>query len=158
MFLAHYTERALGHNQGEAKPLLAKLRSTEPARFHKNDRVMISVLSDLSDPAFSGEMDSLVEAYRGSGDFHPDISLAIANYYGRIGEPTKSAVFLRQIADYPGYEAGATREAYVRLGAELVQSGKTEEGRRYLWRAVRDAQTKGEKLESQERLVRALKP
>src|SRR6516165_7059071 len=56
MFLVHYTESALGRNQGEAKSLLGKLRSTEPARFHKNDRVMIALLSDLSEPAFSGEM------------------------------------------------------------------------------------------------------
>jgi hypothetical protein len=157
MFLTHYTEGALGHNQGEAKSLLGKLRSTEPARFHKNDRVLISLVSDLSDPAFSGEMDSLVEAYRGSGDFHPDISLAIANYYGKTGQPNKRDVFLRQIADHMGYEAGATRDACVRLGTELLRSGKTEEGRKYLWRAVRDAQTKGEKVESQERLVQALK-
>jgi CubicO group peptidase (beta-lactamase class C family) len=158
MFLAHYTERVLGHNQGEAKSLLRKLRSTESARFHKNDRVMISILSDLSDPAFSGEMDSLVEAYRGAGDFHPDISLAIANYYGKTGEPAKRDVFLRQIADRMGYEGGATRDACVRLGAELLRTGKTEEGRKYLWRAIRDARTKGENVESQERLVQALKP
>jgi hypothetical protein len=106
MFLTHYTESALGRDQGEAKRLLGKLRSAEPARFHRNDRVMISVLSDLSDPAFSGEMDSLVEAYRGSGDFHPDISLAIANYYGKTGKPAKRDVFLRQIADHLGYEGG----------------------------------------------------
>jgi CubicO group peptidase (beta-lactamase class C family) len=158
MFLVRYTEAALGRNQGEAKSLLGKLRSTEPARFHKNDRVMIALLSDLSEPAFSGEMDSLAEAYRGAGDFHPDISLAIANYYGKIGEPAKRDAFLRQIADHMGYEGGATRDACVRLGAELLRSGKTEEGRKYLWRAVRDAQAKGEKVESQERLVRALKP
>ncbi|AGA28547.1 serine hydrolase domain-containing protein [Singulisphaera acidiphila] len=158
MFLTHYTEGALGRNPGEAKRLLGKLRSTEPARFRKNDRVMISILSDLSNPAFSEEMDSLVAAYRGSGDFHPDISLAIANYYGKTGKPAKRDVFLRQIADHMGYEGGATRDACVKLGAELLRSGKTEEGRKYLWRVVRDAQTKGEKVESQERLVQALKP
>jgi hypothetical protein len=103
-------------------------------------------------------MDSLVEAYRGAGDFHPDISLAIANYYGKTGEPAKRDVFLRQIADRMGYEGGATRDACVRLGAELLRTGKTEEGRKYLWRAIRDAQTKGENVESQERLVQALKP
>ena len=103
-------------------------------------------------------MDSLAEAYRGAGDFHPDISLAIANYYEKTGEPAKRDVFLRQVADRMGYDGGAPREAWVRLGAELIRSGKTEEGRNYLWRAVRDAQTKGESLESQERLVRALKP
>jgi len=157
-FLVHYTEDAFGRNPGEARSLLRKLRLTAPARFHKNDRVMISLLSDLADPAFSGEMDSLVKAYRGAGDFYPDISLAIANYYGKTGEPAKRDVFLRQIADRLGYEGGAAREACVRLGTELLRSGKTEEGRKYLWRAVRDAQTKGDKVESQERLVRALKP
>jgi hypothetical protein len=158
MFLVHYTEDAFGRNPGEAKSLLRKLGSTAPARFHRNDRVMISLLSDLADPAFSGEMDSLVEAYRRAGDFHPDISLAIANYYGKTGQPAKCDLFLRQIADHLGYEGGATREACVRLGAELLRSGKTEEGRNYLWRAVRDAQTKGEKVEALERLVQALKP
>ncbi len=157
MFMAHYTEGALGRNRGEAKRLLGKLRSTEPARFHKNDRAMIYTLSDMFDPAFSGEMDSLVEDYRGSGDFHPDISLAIATYYGKAGEPAKRDQFLRQIADHMGYEGAATRDACVRLGAEVLRSGRTEEGRNYLWRAVRDAQTRGENVEAQERLVRALK-
>jgi len=157
MFLVHYAEAAFGRNQGEAKSLLRRLSSTAPARFHKSDRAMISLLSELSDPAFSGEMDSLAEAYRGAGDFHPDVSLAIANYYGKTGEPAKRDVFLRQIADRMGYEGGATRDACVRLGAELLRSGKTEEGRKYLWRAVRDAQTKGENVESQERLVQSLK-
>ena len=118
---------------------------------------MIAVLSDLSDAAFSREIDSLAAAYRRAGDFHPDISLAIANYYGKIGEPAKRDVFLRQIADRMGYEGGAPRDACVRLGAELLRSGKTEEGRKYLWRAVREAQTKGENVEAQERLVQALK-
>ncbi len=139
MFLVHYTESALGAIRARLKGYLGKLRSSEPARFHKDDRVLISLVSDLSDPAFSGEMDSLVKAYRGSGDFHPDISLAIANYYGKTGEPAKRDVFLRQIADHMGYEGGATRDACVRLGTELLRSGKTEEGRKYLWRAVRDA-------------------
>ena len=156
-FLTHYTESALGRNPGETKSLITKLCSTAPARFHKNDRVLISLISDLSDPAFSGEMDSLVESYRGSGDFHPDISLAIANYYGKTGQPDKRDAFLRQIVDHMGYEGGATRDACVRLGTELLRSGKTEEGRKYLWRVVRDAQTKGEKVEAQQRLVDALK-
>ena len=118
---------------------------------------MISLLSDLSDPAFSGQMDSLAAAYRGSGDFHPDISLAIANYYGKTGEPAKRDVFLRQIADHMGYEGEATRDACVRLGTELLRSGKPEEGRKYLWMAARYAQTSGANVESQERIVQSLK-
>jgi hypothetical protein len=158
MFLVHHAEVAFGRNQGEAKSLLRKLQSTAPARFHKSNRAMISLLSDLSDPAFSAEMDSLAEAYRGVGDFHPDISLAIADYYGKTGEQTKRDVFLRQIADRIGYgEVGATRDACVRLGAQLLRRGKTEEGRRYLWMAARYAQTSGLNIESQERIVRGLK-
>jgi len=157
MFLVHYAEAAFGRNQGEAKSLLRRLSSTAPARFHKSDRAMISLLSDLSDSAFSGEMDSLAEAYRGSRDFHPDISLAIANYYGKTGEPAKRDVFLRQIADRMGYgEAGSTRDACVRLGTELLRSGKTEEGRKYIWMAARYAQTMDPG--SLERIVQGLKP
>ena len=158
MFLVHYAEAALGRNQGEAKRLLRKLRSTAPARFHKSDGAMIHLLSDLADPAFSGEMDSLTEAYRGSGDFHPDVSLAFADYYGKIGEQAKRDVFLRQIADRSGYgEAGSTRDACVRLGTDLLRSGKTEEGRKYLWMAARYAQTVGANVEAQERIVRGLR-
>ncbi len=158
MFLVHYADAAFGRNQGEAKSLLRKLRSTAPARFHKSDWAMIHLLSDLSDPAFSGEMDSLAEAYRGAGDFHPDISLAIADYYGKTGEQAKRDVFLRQIADRIGYgEEGATRDACVRLGTELLRSGKTEEGRKYLWMAARYAQTSGANVESLEPIVKSLK-
>ncbi len=156
MFLVRYTEAAFGRNQGEAKSLLRKLRSTAPARFHKSDRPLISLLSDLADPAFLREMDSLAEAYRGTGDFHPDVSLAIANYYEKTGESAKRDVFLRQIADRVGYgDEGATRDACVRLGTELLRSGKTEEGRKYLWMAARYAQTIDP--ESLERIVQSLK-
>lgn len=158
MFLVHYIEACFGRNHGEAKSLLRRLRSTAPARFHKSDWAMIHLLSDLSDPAFSGEMDSLVEAYRGARAFHPEISLAIADYYGKTGEQVKCDVFLREIADRIGYgEEKATRDACVRLGTELLRRGKTEEGRKYLWMAARYAKTSGESLESQERIVQGLR-
>lgn len=158
LFLVRYAEASFGRNQGEAKRLLRKLRSTAPARFRRSDRAMIALLSDVSDPAFSGEMDTLAEAYRGAGDFHPDVSLAIADYYGKAGgQAARRDVFLRQTADRPGYEEGSTREACVRLGAELLRSGKTEEGRKYLWTAARYAQTSGESPESQERIVQRLR-
>jgi hypothetical protein len=156
MFLVRYAETAFGRNQGEAKAILRRLYSTAPARFQRADWAVIRLLSDLSDPAFSGEMDSQVEAYRGARAFHPDISLAIADYYAKTGEQDKRDVFLRQIADRVGYgEQGATRNACVRLGTELLRSGKREEGRRYLWMAARYAQTIDP--ESQRRIVRSLK-
>ena len=83
IFLFRYAETAFGRNRGEAKSLLRRLCSTAPARFHQPDWAMICLLADLADPAFSGEMDSLVEAYREAAAFHPDISLAIADYYGK---------------------------------------------------------------------------
>ncbi len=157
-FLVHYTEAAFGRNQGEAKSLLRRLCSTAPARFQKSDWAMIHLLSDLSDSAFSREMDSLIQAYRESRAFHPDVSLAIANYYEKTGEPTKRDIVLRNIADRAGYgEAGATRDACRRLGAELLRRGRTEEGRRYLWMAAQYAKTSGASVESQERIVKSLK-
>jgi CubicO group peptidase (beta-lactamase class C family) len=156
MFLVRYAETAFGRNRGEAKRLLRRLSSTAPGRFHRADWAMISLLADLSDPAFSREMDSLVGAYREAGAFHPDISLAIADYYGKTGEHDKRDVFLRQIADRIGYgEAGSTRDACVRLGTELLRSGKPEEGRRYLWMAARYAQSLDPK--SQQRIVQIFK-
>jgi hypothetical protein len=158
MFLVRYAETAFGRNQGEATSLLRKLSSTAPDRFHRSDWAMISLLSGLGDPAFAGEIDSLVEAYRGAGAFHPEISLAIADCYGKTGEPAKRDVFLRQIADRTGYgEEKATRDACVRLGTELLRSGKKEEGRKYLWMATLYAKTSGASIKSQDQLVQSLK-
>ena len=156
-FLVYYTEANFGRNQGEAKNLLTRLRATAPDRFRNSDWATIRLLSNLSDPAFSAEMDSLVDAYREAGAFHPQISLYIADYYERIGEQAQSEAFLRQVADSTGYgEHRATRDACAKLGAELLRSGKTEEGRKYLWMAARYAQTSGESLNSQERIIRGL--
>jgi hypothetical protein len=158
MILVRYAETAFGRNQGEATSLLRKLGSTAPDRFHRSDWAMISLLSGLGDPTFGGEMHSLIEAYRATGAFHPEISLAIADYYGKTGEQAKRDVFLHQIADRTGYgEENATRDACVRLGTELLRSGKTEEGRKYLWMATLYAKTGGASIESQERLVQSLR-
>jgi CubicO group peptidase (beta-lactamase class C family) len=157
IFLTRYCESDLGRNVGEAKQLMNKLRSTDPARFQKNDRVLLSVLAEQADPELAGEFDSLVEAYWSSGDYHPDISLAIANYYEKTGETAKQHDFLRQVADRPGYEAGASREARTKLGAALLKNGNREEGRKYLWSVVRDAKLRGESVEAQEELVQTLK-
>jgi hypothetical protein len=157
MFLVRYAETAFGRNRGEVKSVVTRLCSTAPARFHKADWALTCLLADLSDPAFSGEMDSLVEAYRAAGAFHPDISLAIADYYGKTGEHAQRDVFLHQVADRVGYgEEGSTREACVRLGTELLRRGEREEGRRYLWMAARYAQTLDPG--SQQRIVQSLKP
>lgn len=158
MFLVRYAETVFGRNQGEATSLLRKLSSTAPDRFHRSNWALISLLSGLGDPAFAAEMDSLAEAYRGAGAFHPEVSLAIADYYGKTGERAKCDMFLRQVADRTGYgEQGATRDACVRLGKELLRSGKTEEGRKYIWMGAQYAKTSGENVEAQERIVQSVK-
>jgi CubicO group peptidase (beta-lactamase class C family) len=165
-FLLHYAETALGRDPdaggagagggGGAKGLLTKLRSAAPERFRNADRALIALLADRADPAFSAEMDGLAQAYRASGDFHPDVSMAVANYYEKVGERAKRDAFLRQVADRAGYgELGSTRDACVKLGTDLLRSGKTEEGRRYLWTAARYAQTIDP--QSPQRIVQSLK-
>ena len=73
------------------------------------------------------------------------------------GEPGKRDEFLRHVADRAGYgEAGATRDACVKLGTELLRSGKREEGRKYLWMAAQYAQTMDP--DSQRRIVQRLTP
>lgn len=157
MLLEHYSENVLGYVTGGTKTMLNKLRSADPERFRKNDRVLISLISDLADLAFSNEMDSLARAYHDAGDYHPDISFTIADYYGTIGQQDKCETFLRQVADTVGYEEWSAREACIRLGAAFLRNGRTQEGRKYLWRVVQDAQMKGETIESQDRLAQPLK-
>jgi CubicO group peptidase (beta-lactamase class C family) len=158
MFQAYYSERALGRTLGEASRLLGKLRAEDPDRFHRNDRALIHLLAELGDPAFSEQMDSLANAYRQTGDFHPEISLAIAEYYGKTGASSRREEVLRDIAEREGYgEARSTREACVALGTALLRRGRTAEGRAYLWKAAGYAKTAGANIESQERIVRSLK-
>jgi len=44
-------------------------------------------------------MDRLVDAYRVSGAFHPDISLAIADYYGKTGDDANRIRRVRSAAE-----------------------------------------------------------
>lgn len=159
MFLAHYVEKAFGRTPGEATRLLKTLTSTAPARFQKSDWATISLVSELGDPAVSTAMDTLADAYRSAGAFHPEVSLAIAEYYGKTGVPAKRTVLLRDIADRAGYgEEKATREACVQLGTDLLRSGKTEEGRQYVWLAARHSRAAGLNTDSQERILKNLEP
>ncbi len=114
-FLVHYTESAFGRNQGEAKSVLKKLSSTETDRFHKSDWAMIRLLSELSDPAFSREMDSLVEAYRGALAFHP-VSLLLITTQRTANPPSATNFFARsRIAS-----ATAKRRPRLMLASDLV--------------------------------------
>lgn len=154
VFLQHYTAILSGRNTDAPGRSLARLKSAEPERFRKSDRSMIYVLSELSDSSFDKEMEQLVKAFDESGDFHPEIELAIANYYKKVGERDKYLSRLHQIADRPGYgEQYATREACVGLGSSLLRKGQVEAGRKYLWMAVQYGKISGANAASLDNLV-----
>jgi len=118
---------------------------------------MIYLLSELSDTSLDKEMDQLVQAFDGSGDFHPEVELSIANYYEKAGEQNKYLSRLHQIADRLGYgEEQATREACVGLGTSLLRKGQVEAGRKYLWMAVQYGKISGANATSLDNLVAKL--
>ncbi len=152
-FLEHYTA-GLDRNSTDApRRLLTRLKTEQPERFRKSDRALIYLLSELADPSLDQEMENLVKAHEESGDFHPDVELAIANYYKRAGAEGQYLAWLHRIADRPGYgEEKATREACVQLGTALLEKGQ-EAGRRYLWMAVEYGQHAGSNTASLEDIV-----
>jgi hypothetical protein len=152
-FLQHYTAALAGSSTEAPRRLITQLKTEQPERFKKSDRSMIYLLSGLSDPSLDQEMEKLVKAFDESGDFHPDIELAIANYYNRAGVQDKYLARLHRIADRPGYgEEKSTREACVQLGTALLENGQ-EVGRKYLWMAVQYGQVSGSNTKSLENLV-----
>jgi CubicO group peptidase (beta-lactamase class C family) len=152
-FLQRYTAAISGGGADTSRSLIERVKSEQPARFSRSDRSMIYLLSELSDPSLDQEMERAIQAYDESGDFHPEIELAIANYYKRAGVREKYVARLHRIADRPGYgEEQATREACAQLGTVLLDAGQ-ELGRRYLWMAVQYGQSVGSKTESLEGLV-----
>jgi len=154
LFLKHYTASIFGRDSDAPKRLLAQLKSKGPERFQKSDRSLIYLLSELSDTSLDKEIDQLVQAFDGSGDYHPEIELSIANYYEKAGEQDKYLSRLHQIADRPGYgEEQATRKACVGLGTSLLRRGQVEAGRKYLWMAVQYGKTAGANAASLDDLV-----
>jgi CubicO group peptidase (beta-lactamase class C family) len=152
-FLQHYTAALAGNSTNAPRRLLTRLKTEQPERFGKSDRSLIYLLSELSDPSLDQEMEKLVKAFDESGDFHPEVELAIANYYKRAGAGDKYLARLRRIADRPGYgEEKATREACVQLGTALLEKGQ-EAGRKYLWMAVQYEQFSGSNTASLENIV-----
>jgi CubicO group peptidase (beta-lactamase class C family) len=152
-FLQHYTASLAGSGTDATQRLLTRLKTGEPERFTKSDRSLIYLLSELSDSSLDQEMEKLVKAYDESGDFHPEIELAISSFYQRAGTQDKYLARLHRIADRPGYgEEQATREACVQLGTALLEKGQ-EAGRKYLWMAVQYGQFSGSNPASLENLV-----
>src|SRR5216684_8208751 len=88
-FLQHYAAALSGSSTDAPRRLLTRLKTEDPYRFRKIDRSMIYLLSELSDPSLDQEMEKLVKAFDESEDFHPEIELAMANYYKRAGAPDK---------------------------------------------------------------------
>jgi CubicO group peptidase (beta-lactamase class C family) len=154
VFLKRFIASISGRNTDAPKRLLAQLKSRGPERFQKSDRSMIYLLSELSDTSLDKEMDQLVQAFDGSGDFHPEVELSIAKYYEKTGEQIKYLSRLHQITDRLGYgEEQATREACVRLGTSLLRKGQVEAGWAYLWMAVQYGKTSGANAASLDNLV-----
>lgn len=149
-FLHRYTAALADGGTDTSRRLIARVN---PEQFTRGDRSMIYILSALALPSLDQEMEMTVKAYDESGDFHPDIELAIASWYGRAGVREKYLARLHRIVDRPGYgEEQTTREACVQLGTALLENGQ-ELGRRYLWMAVQYGQVVGSKTEALENLV-----
>jgi hypothetical protein len=88
-----------------------------------------------------------------SGDFHPEVELAIANYYKKANARDKYLARLHRIVDRPGYgEEQSTREACVQPGTALLEKEQFA-GRKYLWMAVQYGQFAGSNTASLENLV-----
>jgi CubicO group peptidase (beta-lactamase class C family) len=127
-FLLRYAETAFGRHQGEAKTLVRQLAESAPTRFRQSDWALIWLLADIGDPGSSNQMNDLVAAHDESSAFHPDIILAIANYYQKLGDLKQCDQFLRQIADSIGWgEQGSTRDACIRLGTQYLRAGGAAE-------------------------------
>jgi len=149
-FLHRYTAALSGGGTDTSRGLIAR---ANPKRFTRGDRSTIYLLAALSLPSLDKEMETAVKAYDESGDFHPDIELAIAGWYKRAGVREKYLSRLHRIADRPGYgEEQTTREACVQLGTALLENGQ-ELGRKYLWMAVQYGQGVGSKTEALENLI-----
>jgi len=152
-FLQHFTTALAGSSSDAPRRLLAQLNAVDPARFRRSDRSLIYLLSELSGPSLDQEMESLVKAFDLSGDFHPEVELAIAGFYQRQGAQDRYVARLHRIADTPGYgEERSTREACTRLGTALLEQGQ-EIGRKYLWMAVEYGQIVGSTEESQQGII-----
>ena len=152
-FLQHYAAALAGTGTDAPRSQITRLRPEQPERFKNSDRSMIYLLSELSDPSLDQEMEKLVKAFDESGDFHPDIELAIAKYYKRADVQDKYLARLHRIADRPGYgEEQSTREACVQLGTALLEKGQLA-GRKYLWMAVQYGQFAGSNAASLDNLV-----
>jgi CubicO group peptidase (beta-lactamase class C family) len=152
-FLQHYRASLAGTPPDPSRRLLNRLKTEAPERFGRSDRSLIYLLSQISDPSFDPAMERLVQAYDASGDFHPEVDLAIADFYKRAGDEARHLARLHRIADRPGYgEEQSTREACARLGTALLEKGQPT-GRKYLWMAAQYGQFSGSSTAYLEELV-----
>lgn len=140
-FLKHDTDPAA------SRALIERAKPTKP------DRSLVYLLAQLAHPSLDSRMQQAVKAYDASGDFHPEVDLAIANDYKRSGNQAQYLARLRRIADKPGYgEEQSTRDACTQLGTALLDSGQ-ELGRKYLWMAVQYGQSAGASTEALDALT-----
>jgi CubicO group peptidase (beta-lactamase class C family) len=132
-----YMEANFGLFPGQTKALLKYMCLHDAQRFQKLDLPLIGAVAATGEAVFTDQMSSLARAYRASGLFHPDITLAIADYYEQIGNVGLSSAWLSDSVQRFGYgEEASTRQACVELGMDLLKQGKADEGRVYLWKAA----------------------
>jgi CubicO group peptidase (beta-lactamase class C family) len=130
-----YAEEKYQEHLGEAEALMRHWAQFDPARFEKMEVSLIHILAQFTDPQLNAAMESAIAAYAATGYFHADIHLAIADWYGRTGNPQSAREWYHKLADSKGYgEQGAVKNACTALGKYYLENGETEKGRTYLWR------------------------
>jgi CubicO group peptidase (beta-lactamase class C family) len=140
ILLKQYVQSTFEQPAGPTEELLRSLVKAVPERFEQSDWCLLTALTATSSPAFRKQVHAMTEAYRNSARFHPDLSLAIANYYRDIGEQQEYLSNLQDAVTRRGYgEEASARQACVDLGLLRIRAGFEQDGRALLWRAAQDA-------------------
>ena len=101
--MRQYMETNFGLVPGQAKALLQYLSKHDSQRFQKLDLPLIGAVAATGDAVFTEQMNSLARAYRESGVFHPDVTLAIGDYYEQIGNVSLSLAWWSDSVQRFGY-------------------------------------------------------
>lgn len=137
-------ERIFGVETHRSKDLLEILYKFYPEKFDLLNPVLIFLVSDLHEKSTYPVMSKLVEAYRNSGNFIPEVISDIITFYEKTGQPEKALPFYHQLADSKGYEDRVNViSACSYLGNYYMQQNDVGQGRNYLWKAAYNAKFAG---------------
>ena len=115
-----------------------------PSRFQTADWCLLTAVLATKNRAYGDQVATMAGAYRSSSRFHPDLSLAIANYYLQVGDDKHYVEWLQNVVQRSGYgEESSTRQACVDLGTKLLKQGLEADGRSLLWKAAQDGRAVG---------------